>query len=185
MVIGEHLFLDTYDLVRLLTAQRSEGKKIPPVIASGGVVDIGGVIDILAAGANAIQLCSAFDLRGVHMLPLLRKQLSRIGSEYKDLASFSTALVTDPSVWHDAAEEARRLRVQPIQAVQALLNDDQKLTGYFSAALDAEEPVVNEANQAAEKIELAKGKRLAFTKGNLSTFLVGARLSEEGAFRFS
>ena len=49
---------------------------IPPLVASGGIIDIGSVIDSIAAGAEAVQLCSALDLRTLRTWRRMREELN-------------------------------------------------------------------------------------------------------------
>jgi dihydroorotate dehydrogenase len=48
------------------------------MIATGGISDIGCVIDCLAAGAEAVQLCSALDHKELQVIGFLRQQLSEL-----------------------------------------------------------------------------------------------------------
>jgi dihydroorotate dehydrogenase len=173
VVIGEHLFLDTYDLIRLLSARRSEGEKVPPIIASGGIIDIGGVVDILAAGAVAVQLCTALDLQGPHFLSLIKTQLQAVGGGYANFEHFRKALVTSPSDWHDAAEAARELRVSPSTSAEKVLKDED-VKRFLSEALAAE--LGNKPPEAERHDDLGRKLRFVFTKGNVLSFVVGRRL---------
>ena len=86
VVVGEYLFLETFDYIR----QFNELKRFSgiPVIASGGVVDIAGIVDLLAIGVKGIQLCTALDLHGINLVSLLREQLSSVASDHATLEDF-------------------------------------------------------------------------------------------------
>lgn len=83
VLIGDHLFIETYDTIRRLTEFRQNGKAIPEIVATGGIMDICSVIDCIYAGANAVQLCTIFDKKGPFYLKTLREQLLQIINYFK------------------------------------------------------------------------------------------------------
>jgi dihydroorotate dehydrogenase len=38
-----------------------------PIVASGGITDLSGIVDVLAAGSQAVQLCTTIDHNGLHI----------------------------------------------------------------------------------------------------------------------
>ena len=57
---GPALFPDTYDLIRRICEAGTAWRQVP-VVASGGIVTVQSILDILTAGAFAVQLCTALD----------------------------------------------------------------------------------------------------------------------------
>jgi len=74
VLVGEHLFLDTYNTIRTLKRQCENMGFELAVIASGGIMDIGATIDVMAAGAAAVQLCTVLDVRKPPYLSVLRAE---------------------------------------------------------------------------------------------------------------
>ena len=75
VVMGETLFLDTFTALRNFATACVRSKNEVPVVASGGLTEIGNVIDALVAGAMAVQICTAMDHRGMNIVAWLREQL--------------------------------------------------------------------------------------------------------------
>jgi len=71
VLVGDLLFFETYDLFRRLRRQN----RLPALVATGGVMDIGSVMDLASTGAVAFQIASAIDAYGTYVLTLLRQQL--------------------------------------------------------------------------------------------------------------
>ena len=179
VVVGEYLLFDTYNSIAMLTHPSTAEDRLPPIVASGGVVDIGGVVDVLAAGACAVQLCTALDTLGVHVLPLFRQQLQRLGADAKSFPEFVDNLRADPAIWRDAATGARGFRVDEEKAVDAVLADDTAIGGFISEA------VVQECKEApipagvSESCEVPEGIRFVLSMGNAASFLAASRVIED------
>src|SRR5258708_10017463 len=85
--------MDTDDLFRRIAVHR---ESLPALVATGGIVDIGSVVDLMAAGASAMQVTSAIDLYGIHVLTLFRDQTRTILNELNvDSWSAACAAVRD------------------------------------------------------------------------------------------
>jgi dihydroorotate dehydrogenase len=66
ILAGEALYLETYNLLRQLwRGYRNDliANRIP-IIAAGGVTTLASTIEVLRAGATAVQMCTAFDTYG-------------------------------------------------------------------------------------------------------------------------
>jgi hypothetical protein len=125
VIVGEHLFLETYDTIRRF---RETFTSLPPTIASGGLVDIGGVVDCLTAGADAVQICSILDVhRGVHALTMIRRQLEEIAGPLQSLVDLKGSLRGSAVEWKAAAVHSRKLVASPVSDLRALLDDSDKL----------------------------------------------------------
>ena len=59
-MIGEHLFLDTYDVVRSLGTTLGDAGSGLPIIASGGVVDVGKGQGFYAQALHHLQQLPGF-----------------------------------------------------------------------------------------------------------------------------
>jgi len=152
---------------------------IPPIIASGGIVDIGAVVDLLAGGASAIQLCSALEARGVSVLALLRQQLTAIGGGHDSLSGFLGSLRQGPATWQGAAATARDLRMDEEKAVAGIFREESKILAYVADTL------VDECNRELSGGDLTRTQAipqdLSFVtnQGNVSTFLLGHLIAEK------
>lgn len=178
VVVGEHLFLDTYDTIRSLSRRRLEQKPVPAIIASGGIIDVGGVVDVLAAGASAVQLCSALDQRGVHVLPLLRLQLAHLIGDAGSYSAFCAQLV-DEAVWKQAAGGARTFRVIARDTVTSVFSDANRMNEVIHATVQAEiaDPISVGATEALRQ-EPPEGLNIIYSSGNLSTYLLAKACAE-------
>lgn len=175
VIVGEHLYLDTYSTVRALALARQAGASVPPLVASGGVVDVGGVVDLVAAGASAVQLCSALDIRGPSVLPLLRQQLQTVGAGYTSLSEFSSALQHGPT-WAASATTARDLRVDERKSVENIFDDEAAILQHLRNALVDECSLPWSEDQFNTKVQVPEGLRFVVSNGNISTFLLGHRV---------
>jgi dihydroorotate dehydrogenase len=65
-VVGDHLFLDTYNFIGKLNKIYADKKKTGclEVSASGGISSIGEIIDCVDLGVNTFQICSLIHQRG-------------------------------------------------------------------------------------------------------------------------
>lgn len=179
VIVGEHLFLNTYNAIRALTKNKQAGHTIPPIVASGGVVDIGGVMDVLAAGASAVQLCTALDIWGPFVLPLLRDQLRTIGNEYDSLTEFMQKLCQEATVWEKAARIARELRVNEKVSVERIFEDDESVLQHLKNALIEECKDQEKSLVPDEEVQVPEDLRFVVSKGNISTFLLGNLVVEQ------
>ena len=179
VIVGEHLFLNTYNAIRALTKNKQAGHTIPPIVASGGVVDIGGVLDVLAVGASAIQLCTALDIWGPFVLPLLRDQLRTIGSKSDSLTGFLQKLHQEATVWEKSASIARELRVSGKSSVEDIFEDEQSVLQHLKNALVEECKGLEKSAISDEKDQVPEDLRFVVSKGNISTFLLGNLVVEQ------
>lgn len=77
VLCGEDLFLGTYNLIREIRLSRILPETIP-IVASGGILSLGDVVDILFAGAVAIQMCTAFEEKKFQYYAWIIGQLDRL-----------------------------------------------------------------------------------------------------------
>jgi dihydroorotate dehydrogenase len=129
VVIGEYLFLETFNWVKRFKLMKNKGTKVPPIIASGGLTDIRSIIDIIAAGAEAVQLCTAFDRHGVHFLDTLREELEYVIEDYSSFEEFKNAIQSNDSEWLRCASKAEKVVSSAESKVFDIINlNDQILT---------------------------------------------------------
>ncbi len=177
VIVGEHLFLDTYNAIRCLTKDNEAETTIPPIVASGGIVDIGGALDILAVGASAVQLCSALDISGPQVLPLLREQLTTIATGYDSFQEFLQEMRRQASVWQQFAATARDLRVDTKTAVHRIFQEPVVME-HIENAIAEECTLSNDQASYDEPIAIPDGLQFVVSKGNVSTFLLANRVVE-------
>lgn len=136
VVVGEHLYLDTYDTIRefMLTPIA----RVLPTVASGGLDDVGGIVDMVAAGARAVQLCSALDRRGLQVLALLRWQLEEICGYGVSFEELRHELCTSGERWPRAVSAARDLRIQERQPIDRLFARENRIIDWTASTLAEE-----------------------------------------------
>ncbi len=176
VVFGEHLFLDTYNALRNLRELATEqGLPVPPLVASGGIIDIGSVVDAVAAGADAVQLCSAIDLRTVRVLETMREELSSLVAPYGTFVDFAATLRADTAVWRDVALKARRFELDERRFIQETLSDPGKVNDLIKAALKAECTIDKPAVVPKEHGPLGVPYWFAIMYGNVSACILANR----------
>jgi hypothetical protein len=118
VLVGDLLFFETYDLFRRLQSH----DRRPALVATGGVMDIGTVLDLAASGAVAFQVASAIDAYGNYVLTLLRQQLeAALGSLGVDSWSKACAtLVANPDVYRELIVSVRKMMRMPDDVGTAL-----------------------------------------------------------------
>jgi hypothetical protein len=75
VIVGDYLFLDTYNFIESLN-KIFNGEKNGWISASGGISSIGEIIDCIDLGVNSFQICSLIHRRGIFSIEMLRRQLS-------------------------------------------------------------------------------------------------------------
>jgi dihydroorotate dehydrogenase len=183
VVIGEYLLLETYDLIRSLTELIPQGVRVPTLIGSGGVIDIAGLIDVIAGGASAIQLCTALDLRRVQVVELLREQLRTLAKDFGSFESLVTAIRSDPNKWHEVVIHSRDLDNYGQRIITRVLSDHALIAPLVKEA------IINESTgsfmSVTEPIEtwIAKPLNFIVTQGNVSSYLLSQHCIRELGFR--
>jgi dihydroorotate dehydrogenase len=173
VVFGEHLFIDTYNALRNLRELATEQSvPVPPLVASGGIIDIGSVVDAVAAGADAVQLCSAIDLRTVRVLETMREELNSLVAPYGTFTNFAAAVRADAAAWRDVAVKARRFELDERRLIQETLSDPGKVNDLIKAALKAECTIDEPAADPKEHGPLGVPYRFAITYGNISACIL-------------
>jgi dihydroorotate dehydrogenase len=179
VVVGEYLLFDTYNTIALLERACETHRLVLPIVASGGVVDIGGVVDVFAAGACAVQLCTAIDTLGVHVLPLFRQQLQRLGPDAGSLSDFVATLRADRSAWKEAATRAREFRVDEEKTVDAALADDATVLDFIGDALVQECKDIPTPVWVTENDAIPEGMRFVLSMGSAASFLISSHIIED------
>lgn len=176
VVVGEHLFLSTYNAIRKLSLARSS-HTIPPIVAAGGIFDLGAVIDVMAAGAEAVQLCSVFDAASPGVLGELRSQLESLCTEYGDFDALLTAVRQSESEWAKVANAAAaESRTQHRIVTRALENTDAVLAA-------VRDTLAEEATGPAPDPAILKGAvpdgldevNIVVPRGNVLAYLLASR----------
>src|ERR1035437_3177197 len=74
---GPALFLNTYDLIRRICPPGTAWRQVP-VVATGGITTVQTILDVMSAGASAVQLCAALDIHSYEYYTWLVNQLSEL-----------------------------------------------------------------------------------------------------------
>ena len=121
VVVGEHLFLDTYNMIGSLKRNYNFDGTFPAVAASGGISNIGQIIDIMAVGADAIQLCTIFDLMGPQVLLWFREQFKMLCNQFGNYKNFIDCIRSNNKNWTKAANFAKEFEFSQKRVVHKAL----------------------------------------------------------------
>ena len=180
VVVGEHLFLSTYNAVRTLTLARSS-HQVPPIVAAGGILDLGAAIDVMAAGANAVQLCSALDGGSPAVLDELRKQLTLRCSEYTNVAGLLTAVRGSESEWAKVSlEAATESRTRHRSVARALENTTAVLAAVSETlTLEAAGPDPDLGVASSTMPDGLSEATIIVPRGNVLAYLTASRAAAD------
>lgn len=186
VVVGEHLFLDTYNAIRVLVDHycRDEGLNLP-VVASGGIVDIGGIVDLMAAGSDAVQLCTVLDDRKPHIIGVMREQLSELASEHGSLGDMVATVRSDDQAWFTTCKTAREYRIDARRDIHdALFNNEEQVLSLIQETIELECSDIEapEGSPPSDE-ELPQELRFIYTMGNVSSYLMCRHLHHESLVR--
>lgn len=182
VVVGEHLFLETYDSIKHFHLGTTVSA--PPIVASGGAVDVGAVVDLIVAGSRAVQLCSVFDLHsGFHVLPLLRRQLAELVKPFGSVDRLREELSASGVEWKNTAAQAREFSTAPIRRILGVLEDTNHVDRVLAATIRLEcGEFGSEVTGDRPEATPSSGTRFVVTRGNVSAWLLGQETIEENGF---
>ena len=169
VVTGEWLFLETYDMIRSIR------RKCPtlPVVASGGVADIAGVVDLLAAGANAVQLCTILDRQGPQAVSWLREQLRQLLTNVGDFATWRDSLrVHESPARNNSIVQAREFRWSLQHLLDTVVSQPELLVTDLADTLVAELSGLPELTTKGDRDAMPERARFVITRGNVSALLL-------------
>lgn len=175
VIVGEHLFIDTYNMIKSLKQSYESDNCIPPIVASGGASNISEVVDFIAAGANAVQLCTVLDTMGPQVLLWLKEQLKKICEEFGSFDSFLEGIRGDDAKWQKAALLAQTYGFDQQLIVNNALKDKTCILNIFK------ESIFEECKEDVKPIEREKSLylpnyiRFVVILGNASSFLLARR----------
>lgn len=105
IVAGEHLYIETYNLVRSLTDHYPALCASVPIIATGGITTLSALLELMRAGAKAAQVYTALNAYGPDYLVSLCTDLTQLIHEGK----FSSYERLFAEVQRDPKQHAREL----------------------------------------------------------------------------
>jgi dihydroorotate dehydrogenase len=173
VVHGEYLFMETYDSIRTYVSCQKPGH-IPTIIASGGITDIAGVVDVLAVGSDAVQLCTALDVRGPRLVHWLREQLSALCRDHGSYARFKDAIRGTEKSWYTAVTKAHELDLFGTQVVREVLSDSPRIQQLVAKTL-AFECSDGVAPKIQRQPRFTRLFTLVASRGNVSSALIAQR----------
>jgi dihydroorotate dehydrogenase len=106
VLCGPALFLNTYDMVRRICQPGIAWEGVP-VVATGGITTVQTILDVMSAGARAVQLCAALDIHSYEYYIWLTNQLSEV---------MKRSRITSMSKLQDTLHKERDLRVSVVKA---------------------------------------------------------------------
>jgi dihydroorotate dehydrogenase len=180
VVVGDYLFLETFDTIRQIASSDLYRKSKFGLVATGGIMDIAGVLDVFAAGADAVQLCTIFDVRGVQVLELLREQLAKLVQGRANLNELLSDIRQTDAKWFSVVTQAKQIEVQDVDTITQTVSSDAVLRPILKEALSAELPVVttSTAKKTKRKGTVNPQFSLILNHANIGAFLLGNRCLE-------
>lgn len=175
VVIGDYLFLTTFHALRELSALRDTREHELKLIATGGITDIGAVVDALAAGADAVQLCTALDLRGIQVVELLREQLHHLGEQVETLEEFRNRLRASSEAWYRIAALATSLEIDDDILYDTLRKNSQDIEATLEEAVkhDLQIDSIDTATKTSpEPIQDSHKYQFIIWKSNVGSYLL-------------
>lgn len=190
VVFGEQLFLDTFNGVRALHLLRENGWAIPTIIATGGITDIGAVIDLLATGADAVQLCSILDYRKLSAIDILRRQLQALMADANvyDLEEFKRHLRNNGDqnkYWLEVAQNARSLEPHHETILRKISSNKKSVLEGLGKTLKSESLELLSAHPSSEPKHMLPGPaKMLFliNRSNLVAFILSHRVIRDFGF---
>jgi dihydroorotate dehydrogenase len=172
VVTGEWLFLETYDMIRSIRQTRPR----LPIVATGGITDTSSVVDAIAVGADAVQLCTVLDIQTPQALSWLRQQLSQLAQNSTSYADWVSQLRADSAVRSQVVVSAREFRWDRQRYVDEIVNKPDLLIPSIVAAVTNELADIPPETTPADDAVIPPRLRFVITRGNVSTFLLAHKL---------
>lgn len=186
VIVGEYLFLETYDLIRSLNSLDDKGS-VPPIVASGGIVDIRGFLDIIAAGAKCTQLCTILDIHDPQIIMWFRNQLDALASESGSFHALAEHMQADATFWGKTVKKSSTFVTDISRLVDEVFQDSlDQIRLAIAEAFTLELGGVSESQprETIDKKVVADSKlRVAVIRGNMSTFLLSLKCAREFGFQ--
>lgn len=175
VLVGEYLFLETYNMIKKLSAAPKAGASDLPIVASGGVSEISGFIDLIAAGADAVQLCTFLDVKGVQAVHWLREQLTSLISEFGSFTSLIKTLRSDSQKWSSIVQRSREFEFDSKLIVERAFKKKELITGIFANTLLEECKSFPAPKPQMDLEKIPEGLRFVLLAGNASSFLLASQ----------
>jgi dihydroorotate dehydrogenase len=186
VVFGEYLLLDTFNSLRRLSALKLQGWSIPRLVATGGITDIGAVVDTLAAGAEAVQLCSILDYRKLSVVDILRRQLTKLiaDSGAENFEAFKVKLrETDNVEWLNTSAAARSLETYHETVTTRIAQNKKTVIEVFARTLRSETLTLAQAlSSSSQGPEQADRVSFLINRANIASFILSHRLLRKRGF---
>lgn len=181
VVMGDHLFIDTFTCVTRLSRLNGTSQSEPRMVATGGVTGIGAVIDILAAGADAVQLCSFLDRFKPPALRLLREQLLHLIPPNSNLEQYLSELRRDDGFRCAAIRSAISLYSESEDIIDRLSTPQiqQQILKVVAATLKSELADFGHAGKVAPLIENSENLTFAINRSNVAAAALSLRCIQE------
>ncbi|MCC6545314.1 MAG: hypothetical protein IT392_12590 [Nitrospirae bacterium] len=190
VIFGDHLFLDTFNVLMRLTTLRQRGWTMPRLLATGGITDIGAVVDVMAAGAEAVQLCSALDYRRIFVLEILRRQLRQLIKEadVKNLEEFKNNRLRaeNHEYWLSVANRTRELETHHTRVKSQISGSKSQVIEIFERTIQFEtlaQPPDSSRTQDVESLPESESVVFLINRSNIVAFILSHRVLRE--YRFS
>jgi dihydroorotate dehydrogenase len=185
VIYGEQLFLDTFNAISTLSALRARGVKVPKLVATGGMTDIGAIIDVIGAGAEAVQICSVLDYRKTSAIDVLRRQMRKLiaDSGLESYEKFKADLhSTDDGrkKWLSASQRARQIETSHDEIIKFMRLNKEKALKEVEDTLAAE--TLSDVAKGERSRSKPLGRRRAtilINRANIAAFLISQRLAGE------
>jgi dihydroorotate dehydrogenase len=172
VIVGEHLFLETYHLIRSLSLS-GKTELTPPIIASGGISDIQGFLDLIAAGAKCVQLCTLLDTHGPQIIDLFREQLRILSQPYGSFQTLASKMQSDSSSWSSTVKKSQSFIMDNSRIINKVFHDNVQLVleAFKETLLKECKGIEAITTDSEDEGRVTEGLRFAGARGNISSFL--------------
>jgi len=176
VIVGEHLFLETYHLIRSF-ALNSKKELLPSIVASGGVSDIQGFLDLIAAGAKCVQLCTLLDTHGPQIIDLFREQLKTLSRPHGSFRILASKMQSDSSNWSSIVKKSQAFIMDNSRVINNIFHNSLQsvLNAFEETLLDECKEIEETTTGSEDEGQVTEGLRFAAGRGNIASFLFARR----------
>jgi len=163
VIVGDYLFLDTYNFIDSLNKIVKDVKN-GWVSAGGGISSIGEIIDCIALGVNSFQICSLIHRRGIFSIEMLRRQLSACFKHFKcnNFTDFNKLINSTP----DRIEELNNIFTNKQKVMKAINDQAGKLINAFMTESEDSDLLKHNFSESVNKDTV----NLAGTNGSVLSY---------------
>jgi Dihydroorotate dehydrogenase len=171
ILAGEHLYIETYNIIRELNHYYYSELHGIPLVATGGIVNLAAFVEVVHAGAKAVQILTGFESYGLKYYSHLREDLEQLIRASKKRSYMDFVRSTEGAPDRDMGDirsyaldiPARR----PSRLGQQLRDDLPKLINALVNQLQAEITAPHTDDDLEKAVTFADGRLATFREVGL------------------